>query len=114
MKCTILHESAGRLRVHMQCARMTLHQADVLEYYLRNVPGVTEVKVYDRTQDAVVLYSAQRGAVIAALAAEGTSEVSNVHYIERGYEDIIGKLRNLGAQIDSVECDETVETRQIG
>ena len=55
MKCTILHESAGRLRVHMQCARMTLHQADVLEYYLRNVPGVTEVKVYDRTQDAVVL-----------------------------------------------------------
>ena len=52
--------------------------------------------------------------VIAALAAEGTSEVSNVHYIERGYEDIIGKLRNLGAQIDSVECDETVETRQIG
>ena len=69
MKCTILHESAGRLRVHMQCARMTLHQADVLEYYLRNVPGVTEVKVYDRTQDAVVLYSAQRGAVIAALAA---------------------------------------------
>ena len=69
MKCNILHESAGRLRVHMQCARMTLHQADVLEYYLRNVPGVTEVKVYDRTQDAVVLYSAQRGAVIAALAA---------------------------------------------
>jgi UDP-N-acetylglucosamine 1-carboxyvinyltransferase len=52
--------------------------------------------------------------VIAALAAEGTSEVSNVHYIERGYENIIGKLRNLGAQIDSVECDETVETRQIG
>ena len=69
MKCTILHESAGRLRVHMQCARMTLHQADVLEYYLRNVPGITEVKVYDRTQDAVMLYSTQRSAVIAALAA---------------------------------------------
>ena len=37
MKCTILHESAGRLRVHLCCARMTLHQADVLEYYLRDL-----------------------------------------------------------------------------
>ncbi len=52
--------------------------------------------------------------VIAALAAEGTSEVSNVHYIERGYEDIIEKLRSIGAQIESVECEEVVETRQIG
>ena len=52
--------------------------------------------------------------VIAGLAAKGTPELSCVQYIERGYEDIIGKLRNLGAQIDSVECDETVETRQIG
>ena len=46
--------------------------------------------------------------------AEGTSEVSNVHYIERGYEDIIEKLRSIGAQIESVECEEVVETRQIG
>ena len=68
------------------------------------------------TAASVQAYDLRAGAamVIAALAAEGTSEVSNVHYIERGYEDIIGKLRNLGAQIDSVECDETVEARQIG
>ena len=69
MKCTILHESAGRLRVHMHCAGMSLHQADVLEYYLRGVSGVWEVRVYDRTQDAVVLYEGQRRQVIAALAA---------------------------------------------
>jgi len=48
---------------------MTLHQADVVEYYLRAVDGVTDVKVYDRTGDAVVLYTADRGSVIAALAA---------------------------------------------
>ncbi len=68
------------------------------------------------TAASVQAYDLRAGAamVIAALAAEGTSEVSNVHYIERGYEDIIGKLRNLGAQIDSVECEESVETRQIG
>ena len=67
------------------------------------------------TAASVQAYDLRAGAamVIAALAADGVSEVSNVHYIERGYEDIIGKLRNLGAQIDSVECDETVETRQI-
>ena len=69
MKCNILHESAGRLRVHLHCGYMTLHQADVLEYYLRSISGVTEVKVYDRTQDAVVLYTGRRGDVIAALAA---------------------------------------------
>ena len=68
MKCNILHESAGRLRVHLYCGYMTLHQADVLEYYLRSISGVTEVKVYDRTQDAVVLYAGKRGDVIAALA----------------------------------------------
>ena len=74
MKCTILHESVGRLRVHMHCAGMSLHQADVLEYYLRGVDGVREVRVYDRTQDAVVLYGGQRQSVIAALAAFSFSE----------------------------------------
>ena len=60
MKCKILHESAGRMRVHLNCRRMTLHQADVLEYYLRNVDGVSEVSVFDRTQDAVIVYRAVR------------------------------------------------------
>ena len=69
MKCTILHESPGRLRVHLQCPAMTLHQADVLEYYLRAVDGVADVKVYDRTRDAVILYTAGRDGVIAALAS---------------------------------------------
>ena len=68
MKCTILHESAGRLRVHLCCARMTLHQADVLEYYLRAQGGVRSVKVYDRTQDAVMVYGGERGSIVSALA----------------------------------------------
>ena len=69
MKCTILHESPGRLRVHLQCPAMTLRQADVLEYYLRAVDGVSDVRVYDRTRDAVILYTSGRGGVIAALAS---------------------------------------------
>ena len=69
MKFKILHESAGRMRVHLNCRRMTLHQADVLEYYLRSVDGVSEVSVFDRTQDAVIVYRADRAALVHALAA---------------------------------------------
>lgn len=41
--------------------------------------------------------------VIAALCAEGTSTISNVYQIERGYERIIDRLRSLGAHVTSVE-----------
>ena len=68
MKCSILHESSGRMRVHLHCGRMTLRQADVLEYYLKNEPGVLDVTVFDRTQDAVIRYRQDRSGVIGALA----------------------------------------------
>ena len=69
MRCTILHDIPGRLRVHLCCGRMTLRQADVLEYYLRAVDGVKSVKVYDRTQDTVVVYNTKREDIIRALAS---------------------------------------------
>ena len=68
MKCTIQHDIPGRLRVHLCCGRMSLRQADVLEYYLRSQAGVQSVKVYDRTQDAVVRYTGEKKAVLHALA----------------------------------------------
>ena len=69
MKCEILHENRGRMRVHLPAAgTMTLEQADLLEYWLRAVPGVTEVRVYDRTRDAVICYSGARADVVSALA----------------------------------------------
>lgn len=37
--------------------------------------------------------------ILAALAAEGETEIANIHYIHRGYEDIEEKLRALGADI---------------
>ena len=57
------------MRVHLACRRMSLREADILEYYLKNVPGVTAVKVFDRTQDAIITYQADRTALIRALAA---------------------------------------------
>ena len=41
--------------------------------------------------------------VIAGLAAEGTTVVENVHFIERGYERLVEKLTALGADIKRVE-----------
>jgi len=41
--------------------------------------------------------------VIAGLAAEGTTWVKNIHYVERGYENLIEKLSDLGAQIRRIE-----------
>ena len=41
--------------------------------------------------------------VIAGLAAEGTTRVENIHYVERGYENIIAKLTALGASIRRVD-----------
>lgn len=41
--------------------------------------------------------------VIAGLAAQGVSEVSNVGHIERGYENLIGKLSGIGSDIRAVE-----------
>ena len=41
--------------------------------------------------------------IIAGLAAEGTTRIDHVEYIERGYENIAGKLRTLGADIWETE-----------
>ena len=47
--------------------------------------------------------------VIAGLAAKGTTELSCVQYIERGYEDLVGKLRAVGADIAMVDVPEEIE-----
>ena len=46
--------------------------------------------------------------VIAALMAEGVTEISGVEYIMRGYEHFDSKLRELGAHIEHIRSDETV------
>ena len=68
MRCSVLHKSKGRIRVHIMRPYMTMHQADILEYYLRSKPFVTMAKVYDRTGDAVICYKGSRKAVVTALA----------------------------------------------
>ena len=64
MRCSILHECKGRILR----PDMTLAQADILEYYLRAKPFVRTAKVYDRTGDAVIVYTGAREDVVRALA----------------------------------------------
>ena len=77
MKCKILHTSAGRIRVHLCVNGMTLRQADVLEYYIRNIDGITDVKVYDRTADTVIFYRGSNKRIIEALAAFSFESAEN-------------------------------------
>lgn len=53
MKFIIRHEIRGRLRLHIWQRQMSMRDADILSFYLSNLKGVTAVKVYDRTADAV-------------------------------------------------------------
>lgn len=77
MKCKILHTSAGRIRVHLCVNGMTLRQADVLEYYIRNIDGITDVKVYDRTADTVIFFCGSNKRIIEALAAFSFESAEN-------------------------------------
>ena len=48
--------------------------------------------------------------VMAGLAAEGVTRIQEIHHIQRGYEDMVGKLRGLGADICEEEVPEDAET----
>lgn len=43
------------------------------------------------------------GLVLASLAANGESEIDRIEYVERGYEDFVNKLKELGADIKKIE-----------
>ena len=68
MKCKILHESQGRMRVRALQPRMTVEQADILEYYLKAQEGVIYAKVNDRTADAIISYEGTREGIVLALS----------------------------------------------
>ena len=44
--------------------------------------------------------------VIAGLVAQGVTEVRGVHYIERGYENLVEKLQGIGADIEEITIDD--------
>ena len=93
MKCKILHESQGRMRIHTVQPRMTVEQADILEYYLRARAGVLDVKVNDRTGDAIITYEGTREGIVEALSRFSYQENAGLvpehtgRALNREYED---------------------------
>ena len=96
-----LTENVYETRFFGYCTELSSMGADIL------INGKTaSVTGKDKLKGAVVrAHDLRAGAalVIAGLAAEGTTEVENIHFIERGYERIVEKLTALGADIQRVE-----------
>ena len=101
MKAIIEHESRGRLRVRMKQYRMTLEQADLLEAYLQNQPGVLSATVHERICCAVIRYIGDRENIIRAIAqfnytAPSVTALTPTHSgraLNREYQEkLVGKV----------------------
>lgn len=51
--------------------------------------------------------------VLAALVAEGVSTITGLPYLDRGYEDVVEKLRHLGGEVERIELDDKPEELQF-
>ncbi len=96
-----LTESVYETRFFGYCTELGSMGADIL------INGKTAIVTgKEKLRGATVsAHDLRAGAalVIAGLAAEGTTRVENIHFVERGYENIVEKLTNLGANIRRVE-----------
>ena len=99
MKWNILHESRGRIRLHLRKPRMSLAEADQLQDYLTSLPGVRTAAVYERTCDVVIVYTESRAGIVRSLAAfrfdtEALAEVpaNSPRAVNREYQE---KLVNM-------------------
>lgn len=81
MRFKIIHEIKGRMRVHIMQKQMSFKEADILQYHLQAQSFITEVKIYERNQDAVVCYSGKREQVIAILRQFSYDKVSVPEYV---------------------------------
>ena len=96
-----LTESVYETRFFGYCTELSNMGADIL------INGKTAIVTGKETLQGATVYAhdlrAGAALVIAGLAAEGTTIVENIHFIERGYENIVEKLTALGANIRRVE-----------
>ena len=74
-----------------------------------NVAIITGVEKYTGAKVSAPDLRAGAALVIAGLAAEGITVVDEIQYIERGYEALEEKLRQLGAQIEKVSTDKEIQ-----
>ena len=96
-----LTESVYETRFFGYCSELESMGANIrIEGKTANVVGVEQLHGAEVTANDL---RAGAALVIAGLAAQGTTYVKNIHYVERGYENIIQKFRALGADIQRIE-----------
>lgn len=88
---------ANRFRYVEELVRMGAHI--VVEGKIAVIEGVSELS---GAQVSAVDLRGGAAVVIAALCAKGVTVIDNISLIERGYHDIVGKLRSVGADIRKV------------
>lgn len=67
MKFIIKHQIKGRIRIHLVQNKMSLKQADIVQYYLESHAFVSKAKVYEQTADVAIEYKGKPEQVINAL-----------------------------------------------
>ena len=95
MKFQVMHVSSGRVRVRMAQSRMTLEQADLLEAYLQQLPGVEQAAVHERTCCAVIRFQGSRRALYQKLtefsyrdpAVEALAPLHSSRALNRAYQE---------------------------
>ena len=98
---TLLHDPLyeGRFN-HLRELNKMGARVDIHDPHRATIPGPVKLK------GGVVLHARDlRGGaalLIAALAASGTTTLDGIEHIERGYEDLAGRFRALGARIERV------------
>lgn len=67
MKFIIKHQIKGRIRIHLVQNKMSVKQADIVQYYLESFGFITKAKVYEQTADVTIQYTGECSNVINAL-----------------------------------------------
>ncbi len=60
MRFQILHDIPGRMRLRADVRSMSTEQADILEAWIKILPGVDRVTVHERTRSVTVVYQGDR------------------------------------------------------
>ena len=75
MNFTIRHELKNRIRLHLPVKRLSFREADILEYYLRGFDEISDVRVYERTADAVIFFDCDRSRITEIVRAFSFDDV---------------------------------------
>ena len=98
----------GRMAYLYELEKMGAH-VEMLNAHQALIIGPSQLKSATVTSNDIRAGAAM---VIAALCAEGETTITDVRYIERGYDHLDEKLRSLGAKVEKIEIEDPAEVAE--